>query len=135
MTDLVCPTTPSRSRAIAYWITTALVAAESAVSGVMEIPRLSPFIEVMTRLGYPAYFSVILGVWKVLAVAAILVPRFPRLKEWAYAGLFFNMTGAVASHFAVGDAPTMLVAPTIFAGLVIASGALRPPARRDFAPG
>lgn len=70
----------------------------------------------------------ILGFWKVLGVVA---PRFPILKEWAYAGMFFTMIGAAASHLAVGDPAVMLVAPIVFTGLVLASWALRPPPRRD----
>jgi hypothetical protein len=79
---------------------------------------------------YPGYFSVILGVWKVLGAVAVLAPRFPRLKEWAYAGMFFNMMGAVVSHLAVGDPAVTLVAPIIFICLVAASWVLRPSARR-----
>ena len=69
----------------------------------MDILRLPPFFGILKHLGYPGYFSVILGVWKVLGSVAVLAPRFPRLKEWAYAGMFFNMTGAAASHLAAGD--------------------------------
>ena len=82
----------------------------------------------------PVYFLVILGVWKVLAAVAVLAPGLPRLKEWAYAGLVFNFTGAAASHLAVGDRADTLVAPMLFTGLTFASWALRPPARRDLAP-
>jgi hypothetical protein len=91
-------------------------------------------ISVVGRLGYPAYFMTILGVWYVLVGPALLAPRFPRLKEWAYAGLVFNCTGAAASHLAVGDGAGTLVAPIIFTGLVVASWALRPSARRNLAP-
>jgi uncharacterized membrane protein YphA (DoxX/SURF4 family) len=95
----------SRRRLIAYWVTTAIIAAEFAIGGVMDVLRLPPFFEILRHLGYPGYFSVILGVWKVLGAVAVLARRFPRLKEWAYAGMFFNMTGAAASHLAVGDPP------------------------------
>jgi hypothetical protein len=97
----------------------------------MDILRLPPFFAIVEHLGYPGYFSVILGVWKVLGAVAVLAPRFPRLKEWAYAGMFFNMTGAVASHVAVGDPVVTLIAPIIFSVLVAASWLLRPLARRD----
>jgi hypothetical protein len=83
----------------------------------------------MTRLGYPVYFARILGVWEVLAGIALLVPRFARLKEWAYAGIFFNMTGAAASRAVRGDDVSHIVAPLAFAGLTIASWALRPQSR------
>lgn len=135
MTDLATSVASSRGRTIAYWVATALVAAESAVGGAADILQLPPFLAILMHLGYPAYFSVIIGIWKVLAAAAVLAPRLPRLKEWAYAGIFFNMTGAAASHLAVGDAAGALVAPIVFTGLVVASWALRPSARRDLVPG
>jgi uncharacterized membrane protein YphA (DoxX/SURF4 family) len=131
MTKLSNSTDCSQRRIIAYWFTTAIVAAEFAVGGVMDILRIPPFSAILEHLGYPGYFSVILGVWKVLGAVALLVPRSPRLKEWAYAGMIFNMTGAVASHLSVGDPPVTLVAPIIFTSLVAASWALRPSARCD----
>jgi DoxX-like family len=131
MTKLTNSTDCSRRRIIAYWVTTVIIAAEFAVGRVMDILRLPPFFAILKHLGYPGYFSVILGVWKVLGAAAALAPRFPRLNEWAYAGMFFNMTGAAASHLAVGDPAVTLVAPIIFTGLVIASWVLRPSDRRD----
>jgi hypothetical protein len=70
----------------------------------------------MEQLGYPTYFDVIIGVWKVPGGMALLVPGFPRLKEWAYAGAFFNFTGAFASHMAVGDPVGTLVPPIICTG-------------------
>ena len=126
--------TAPRGRRIAYWITTVLVAAELALGGVWDILRL-PYVRAVTdHLGYPRYFLVILGVWKVLGAVALVVPRFPRLKEWAYAGAIFNYTGAIASHLAVGDGAHALVYPVIQVGLVAASWALPPPARRDLRP-
>jgi uncharacterized membrane protein YphA (DoxX/SURF4 family) len=85
-------------------------------------------------LGYPSYFLVIIGVWKLFGAASLLVPRFPRLKEWAYAGLVFNYTGAVASHLAVGDGADKWAVPAVFAVILMASWALRPSARRDLTP-
>jgi uncharacterized membrane protein YphA (DoxX/SURF4 family) len=82
MTKLSNSTDRSQRRIIAYWFTTAIVAAEFAVGGVMDILRLPPFFTILEHLGYPGYFSVILGVWKVLGAVAVLAPRFPRLKEW-----------------------------------------------------
>jgi uncharacterized membrane protein len=96
----------------------------------MDILRLPPFTGIIAHLGYPAYFAVILGIWKVLGAVAVLVPRFPRLKEWAYAGMFFCMTRAAASHLAVDDPAGTLLAPIVFTGLMGASWLLRPPARR-----
>jgi uncharacterized membrane protein YphA (DoxX/SURF4 family) len=94
--------------------------------------RLPPFIGIMEHLGYPPYFMTIIGVWYVLGGVAILAPRFPRLKEWAYAGLVFVYSGAAASRLAVGDSMITLVGPIIFTALVAVSSALRPPSRRLF---
>ncbi len=84
----------------------------------------------MTLLGYPAYFVIILGVWKVLGGIAVLVPGVPRLKEWAYAGMFFDLTGAAASHAAVGDPAAKIATPLILVVIVAASWALRPESRK-----
>jgi len=91
---------------------------------------MQPFLETIQHLGYPTYFMTIHTIWYILAGVALLVPRFPRLKEWAYAGLFFIYTGAFMSHLAVGDPAVMLIGPIVFTGLVLVSWALRPPGRR-----
>jgi hypothetical protein len=115
---------------IAYWVTTVLVAVEALAGGLMDVLQLRYVSETMEHLGYPAYFTTVLGVWKLLAVVPLLAPGMPRVKEWAYAGMFFDLTGAVASHLAVGDGLPAVVAPTIHTGLVVASWVLRPPTRR-----
>jgi DoxX-like family len=121
-------TTSTRTRHIAYWVTTMLVAAEFASGGVIDL--LHSTIFGTQDLGYPAYFGNIIGVWKILGAAALLAPHFPLLKEWAYAGMFFTMTGAVATQIAVGDEGVAMAAAVIFTCLVIASWALRPSSRR-----
>src|SRR4051794_5949820 len=93
-------------------------------------PRPASLMEGMTHLGFPAYFVTILGVWKVLGGVTVLAPRLPRLKEWAYAGMLFDLTGAAASHAAVGDPAGKIAAPLIIAGIVAASWALRPESRK-----
>ena len=83
-------------------------------------------------LGYPIYFMVILGFWKVLGAIAIVAPRYPRLKEWAYAGIFFDLTGAAASCAAVGGYGAYgfhVIAPLILTVLTLASWWLRPESR------
>ena len=85
---------------------------------------------VFDHLGYPHYLLFILGAWKLPCAVALFVPRFPRLKEWAYAGAFFNYTGAAASHLLAGDGPNRWVGPFVFAVITLASWALRPPERR-----
>jgi uncharacterized membrane protein YphA (DoxX/SURF4 family) len=90
---------------IIYWAVTILAAIMFTMSGIMDILQAPQLVEVIVnKLGYPPYFLTIIGVAKVLGVVALLVPRFPRLKEWAYAGLSFNMLGALWSHLAIGDA-------------------------------
>jgi DoxX-like family len=122
---------PTRLSVPAYWTTTAVLATECLVGGVMGALQLPPFRDTATDLGYPAYFMSILGVWYVSAGVVLLAPRLPRLKEWAYAGLVINYTGAAASHIWNGDGAEKLVGPAIFLGLTAASWALRPAARRD----
>lgn len=100
----------------------------------MDAFRLPPFIHTATHLGYPAYFMTIVGVWYVSAGIVVLAPRLPRLKEWAYAGLIFNYTGAAFSHVWIGDGFEKLVGPVIFIGLTLTSWALRPEPRRAFTP-
>jgi hypothetical protein len=135
MTSSTRTAASKRNRAIAYWAATAIIAAELAVGGVWDILRTEYVREIVERqLRYPSSFLVIMGAWKVPGAVALLVPRAPRLKEWAYAGAVFTYTGAAASHLAVGDGPGAL-GPSIFAVIALASWALRPAARRDLAPG
>jgi uncharacterized membrane protein YphA (DoxX/SURF4 family) len=117
---------------LAYWTTTVLLAFALASGAVGELTRQWGTLETVTILGYPAYFLTIIGPWKLAAAVTILVPRFPRLKEWAYAGIVINMTGAFASHAAVGDFGTNayhLIATGSLVLLALASWALRPPSR------
>jgi uncharacterized membrane protein YphA (DoxX/SURF4 family) len=109
MPDLASSSFSSRRHIIAYWITTALVVFELALGGVWDILRVPQVRGLIERLGYPVYFLVILDIWKLLGAVALVVPRFPRLKEWAYAGVIFDLTGAVASLLASGliDAGTV----------------------------
>ena len=120
-----------RTRTLAYWIATVILAVECVVGGVMASLRMQPFLGILGHLGYPPYLMSILGAWYFLAGLALIAPGLPRLKEWAYAGLIFNYTGAVASHLAVGDEAAALIAPIVFALLAVTSWALRPSPRRD----
>ena len=118
---------------IAYWITTGVVAFFVGSGGIAQVwqYKANPH-GVVPELGYPMYFFAILGVWKVLGAIAILAPRFPRLKEWAYAGIFFDLTGAAASCAAVGGYGAYgfhVLAPLILAGMTAVSWALRPQSR------
>jgi len=119
------------ARTITYWTTTILVAFFMG-GGIAQVLRVPQSVDGFHLLGYPTYFVVILGVWKILGAIAILIPRFPRLKEWAYAGIFFDLTGAAASVAFVGGYGAYafhVIAPLIIAGFTVASWALRPPSR------
>lgn len=83
----------------------------------------------MAHLGYPLYFLTLLGVWKVLGAVAILVPGYPRLKEWAYAGMIFDISSAAVSRAVIGDGALKAMAPLAVGCLVVASWALRPDRR------
>ena len=114
---------------IGYWVTTGLLAAASLAAGAAELASAPGAVASTLALGYPAYLVTILGVWKVLSVPALLAPRLPRLKEWAYAGIFFDLTGAAASHAFSGDTPGKIATPLVLLAIAAASWALRPPSR------
>ena len=131
MTDLASSVLTSRRNVIVYWVTTALVVFELAIGGAWDVLRVPQVRELIERLGYPSYFLVILGTWKLLGAVALVIPRFPRLKEWAYAGVLFDLTGAVVSLFASGLINVGAMAYPIFMiGVAVASWALRPASRR-----
>jgi hypothetical protein len=114
---------------IGYWVTTAILVFGIGSGGAAELARVPANIEGIVQLGYPVYFIVMIGFWKVLGAVALLVPRFPRLKEWAYAGIFFNMTGAAVSNAVSGNPGWHVAVNLIFVALAVASWALRPPSR------
>ena len=118
------------ARSIGYWVTTGIVVFAMTSGGIAELAQRPETIDGMRHLGYPAYFVMILGVWKLLGSLALLAPGFPRVKEWAYAGIFFNMTGAAVSHAATGAAGWHVIVTSGFAGLALLSWALRPSSRR-----
>lgn len=117
-------------RSVGYWSATALVAAELGVGGIWDIARTPSVRDLVTHLGYPSYFLVLLGTWKVLGAVALLIPRRAVLKEWAYAGAFFVYTGAAVSHLTTGHDLGELAPLTVFTVLIVLSWALRPPGRR-----
>jgi DoxX-like family len=118
-----------KTKLIAYWVTTAIVAFVLLAGGGADLAHQKDTVEIMLQLGYPLYVTTILGVWKLLGGVVLLAPGLPRLKEWAYAGTIFDLTGAVASHVACGETVGHYVAPIIFAVLALASWALRPQSR------
>ena len=120
----------SKGKLIAYWIITVLLAANYAFAGVMYIGRGPDVTMAAKGLGYPLYFMAMLGVWKLLAVVAILIPKTPVIKEWAYAGMFINLSAAAVSIIAVGMPVKDSAGALITLAFVIASWALRPASRR-----
>jgi DoxX-like protein len=131
-----------RVRMIAYWTFTLLVAFENAAGGMWVLLRFIPgmnqlhanfiFVEylrvMLGHLGYPQYFQYILGPWQLACAVALVAPRLPRVKEWAYAGAFFNYSSAFVSHLFVEDAPKIVAA--VYAVFTVISWALQPPDRR-----
>ena len=115
----------SSSRRIAHWIITSIVALETGVGGIMDLLRTEHVRLVITHLGYPAYLLTILGLWKIPGAIVLFTRRFPRLREWAYAGIFFEMSGAAFSHALFHDLQYMTITLT-FTLLTLASWMLRP---------
>jgi uncharacterized membrane protein YphA (DoxX/SURF4 family) len=128
-TFFTVPAERARVRRTAYWLATGVASVAFVAPGVANLVRVPHIASDMGHLGYPSYFMSILGVWKVLGAAAILVPGFPRLKEWAYAGMMFDLSGAAISRVAVGDGAVKTIIPIIISLVVAASWALRPEGR------
>jgi len=119
-----------RTGQTAYWITTAASAAAFAIPGAANLAHATHIANDMTHLGYPSYFLTVLGSWKLLAAIAVLAPRFPRLKEWAYAGMIFDLTGAAFSRAMMRDGPFMVIIPLLISAVVLFSWATRPDERK-----
>ncbi|MFL9485129.1 DoxX family protein [Chitinophagaceae bacterium LWZ2-11] len=116
---------------IIYWIATLWLALGMTSTGAVQLLKLKEEAVMMEHLGYPLYFLTILGLWKILGVIAILIPKFPLLKEWAYAGFFFSMSGAVFSHLAVGDGGKEFFGPILLIILTVVSWCFRPADRKN----
>jgi hypothetical protein len=124
----------SRTRTVIYWIVTLPVLAETVAGIQWDLARNDYVKEIFDKIQFPYYFLTILAITKILALVALLIPRFPRLKEWAYAGLVFVYAGAASLHIAVHDSASAIATPAILGVITLASWALRPPSRRDPAP-
>ena len=111
---------------IIYWISTVWLALGMVSTGLVQLFQNKEEVELMAQLGYPAYFLIILGVWKLLGAIAVIVPKFPRIKEWAYAGFFFVMTGAIISHLAVGESVINILPALLLVVRTIVSWYFRP---------
>ena len=115
---------------IIYWVATILLVLGMLAGGLGQLFRNDAQVEGTVHLGYPVYLMTLIGTWKMLGVIAILIPNFKLLKEWAYAGFFYAMTGAVISHMARGDNFLNYLAPLIFAVLTVLSWYFRPANRK-----
>ena len=122
---------------VIYWISTLWLASGMLATGIQQLLRMKvegavspPGVEGITHLGYPVYFLTILGIWKILGVVALLAPRKPLVKEWAYAGFFFTMSGAIFSHIAVGDPLKELFPSSLLLVLTVVSWYFRPADRK-----
>ena len=131
----------TRTQKIIYWSSTLVLASGLVGSGVQQLLRvenegaLAPaYAWGIVQLGYPLYFLTILGIWKLLGAVAIVAPKYPLLKEWAYAGIFFLLTGAIFSHVASGDAWYESSVAVFLLVLMIASWYFRPADRRIAVP-
>ncbi|MEM1067306.1 MAG: DoxX family protein [Planctomycetota bacterium] len=117
-------------RNIIYWILTPLFCLAMGAAGVLNLIRFEGQQESITGLGYPVYLMSILGVAKILGVIALLIPKTPLLKEWAYAGFTFDLLGASASHAFAGHSPPEVIVPLVFLAVLFGSYWSRPPTRR-----
>ncbi|MBW7674455.1 DoxX family protein [Chryseobacterium sp. LJ756] len=115
---------------IIYWITTIFLSIGMLAGGVQQTLQVGGYNEIVSKLGYPLYLLSILGVWKILGVIVILLPKLPLIKEWAYAGFFFVMTGAAISHFAVGQPSTEAIPSIVLLTATIISWLFRPLERK-----
>lgn len=117
---------------IIYWIATIWLALGMVSTGIVQLLKMKEEVDMMAHLGYPLYILTILGIWKMLGVVAVLIPKFPLLKEWAYAGFFFAMSGAVFSHLAAGDVAKEFFGPVLLLILTFVSWYFRPADRKIF---
>ena len=120
----------SKGKLIGFWVLTGLIIVSQGASGVMDLMGAEAVRTGITALGDPEYLLMILGVAKVLGVVALAAPGMPRLKEWAYAGFFFDFVGAAASHTLHGDGIELIMPALIAVGVLLGSYALRPADRR-----
>ena len=115
---------------IIYWISTIWLALGMLSSGIVQLLNMKEEVDFIIHLGYPVYFLTILGIWKILGVVTLLIPKFPLLKEWAYAGFFFAMSGAVFSHIASGNSMKEIFPPLLLLLLTVVSWYFRPADRK-----
>lgn len=122
----------TKAKKIIYWIATIWLSLGMLSSAVVQLMRIPEGVEAVSRLGYPSYLLTILGIWKILGVAAILAPKLPLLKEWAYAGFFFVASGAMISHIFMSEPFGQIFPSVLLLVLTVVSWYLRPISRKLF---
>ncbi|NHF58527.1 DoxX family protein [Flavobacteriaceae bacterium TP-CH-4] len=115
---------------IIYWIATVWLSLGMVSTGVVQLIPLDEEAEKMAQLGYPLYLLSIIGIWKLLGIIAVLIPKLPLVKEWAYAGFAFLMSGAIFSHLAVNDGLMEYFGATLLLILTVVSWYFRPESRK-----
>ncbi len=115
---------------IIYWVATIWLALGMTSTAIVQLIKMDEEVANFTKLGYPLYLMTIIGVWKILGVVAVLIPKFPLIKEWAYAGFFFTMSGAIISHLAIGDEASTLFGPVLLLVLTVVSWYFRPDTKK-----
>lgn len=120
----------TKANKIIYWVSTIFLSFGMLAGGIQQLIQIGGYNEIVTQLGYPLYLLSILGTWKILGVIAILTPKKPLLKEWAYAGFFFAMSGATISHIVVGQPTTEALPSTILLLVTATSWYFRPNDRK-----
>lgn len=119
-----------RTKRIIFWVSTLWLVLGIASTGVVQLLKTDAEVDMISSLGYPEYLLTILGTWKVLGALVILIPKLPLLKEWAYAGFVFNMSGAVVSHLINGATAGDFFGPTLLLILTVVSWYFRPASRK-----
>lgn len=120
----------SKTQKIIYWIATVWLSLGMLSSAVVQLLKIPEGVEAVARLGYPSYLLTILGIWKILGVVAILAPKLPLLKEWAYAGFFFVASGAAISHITMGEPFGEVFPSLLLLVLTVVSWYFRPESRK-----
>lgn len=119
-----------KSHKITYWIATVWLSLGMVSTGIVQLIKMKEEVDNFNSLGYPMYLMTIIGAWKIAGVIAVLIPKFPLLKEWAYAGFFFAMSGAIISHIAIGHGGVQVFGPALLLVLTIVSWYFRPANRK-----
>ena len=119
-----------KTNKVIYWISTLWLSLGMASTGIVQLLQTEEEVQSILGLGYPVYLLLIIGIWKILGVVAVLVPGFALVKEWAYAGFFFAMSGAIISHIMVNDSMTEILPPVLLLALTTVSWYFRPPQRK-----